>query len=90
MEIVPHGTSNPGFQPATFQSHVQRSTDWATGAPPKQTSLFLFRDREAYSDTDFKVAYHIYVIYGYMNGRKGQNYCICSVNIYTLQRSSMV
>ena len=25
--------ANPGFEPATFQSQVQRSTDWATGAP---------------------------------------------------------
>ena len=33
MEIVPNGPSNPGFEPATFQSQVQRSTDWATGAP---------------------------------------------------------
>ena len=33
MEIVPHGPSDPGFQPASFQSQVQRSTDWATGAP---------------------------------------------------------
>ena len=33
MEIVPHGPSNPGFEPSTFQSQVQRSTDCATGAP---------------------------------------------------------
>ena len=33
MEIVPHGSSNHGFDPATFQSQVRRSIDRATGAP---------------------------------------------------------
>ena len=27
MEMVKHGPSNPGFEPATFQSQVQRSAD---------------------------------------------------------------
>ena len=33
MDIIQHGSSNPVFEPATFQSQVQRSTDWATGVP---------------------------------------------------------
>ena len=31
MEIVTHGHSNPKLKPATFQSQVQRSAEWATG-----------------------------------------------------------
>ena len=47
MEIAPHGPSNPGFEPATFQSQVQHSTDWATGAP-------LERRRERKKESEIK------------------------------------
>ena len=35
MEIVAHGPSDPGFEPATFLSQVQSYTDEATMTPLK-------------------------------------------------------
>ena len=46
MEIVLIGPSNPGFEPTTFQSQVQHSTYWATGAPQNLSiGTFLSRIR---------------------------------------------
>ena len=33
MELVPHGPSDNGFEPVTFDAQVQYSTVWATGDP---------------------------------------------------------
>ena len=39
FEIVPRGPFNPDFEPATFQSIVRDSTNWATGFPQIATDI---------------------------------------------------
>ena len=38
-EIVSHGPSNLGFEPATFQSQVKPYTDWANGDDEYETEI---------------------------------------------------